>query len=102
MAASHRHHRRRSYTPRRHDIDTRPEGPKYLTKFVWYRGPHGDHAFSTGSTNYLRSACRAVRFDVRMSLVEGSVQPCTDCQAVTMPAIAPETELEKRAAWGDR
>jgi len=95
--------RRRRYSPRSHDVATRaPAG------YVWYRGPAGDHAFSTGTTGFLRSACKDARWDVRMTLVEGTVDACASCLAVVAPPdapttdVAPETESELRLAWGDR
>lgn len=99
MATSPAANRRRRYQGRRHQVDTRPQGHTVVEGgFVWYRGPSGDHAFGSGTSAFLRSACKNVRWDVRMHLVEGSVNPCAACRAVAEPI----TESEHRLLDGNR
>jgi hypothetical protein len=89
---------------RRRWADPRPVTPDPLDddRVIWYRGPDGDHAFGV-STGYLRSKCKAVRWDVRLHAVEGTVRPCTGCLAVIEPLpVAAMPEGEARAMDGNR
>lgn len=96
MTRPWQHSRREAYSTRAHDVATRPlEQPAV----VWWRGERGDHAFGTGGSGFMRSRCAAVRWTTRMTLVEGTVSPCTDCLAAIAaaaerdPAIISESEL---------
>lgn len=97
--------RRRQYSPRRHELATRPVP---TTAVVWWRGETGDHAFGAGGSGFLRSKCGAVRWSVLMTFVEGTVSPCHACLAIVNPnpvpesIVAPPTESELHLMDGNR
>lgn len=106
MALRHRGTRRAAYRGRRHELETRPRVQADDGQIVWWRGPEGDHAFPV-TTGYLRSKCKAVRWDTTMQRVEGTVKPCLDCLRLVAPpasaAAAPVlTESELRLLDGNR
>ena len=73
-------------------------------RVVWYRHPEqvDDHAFGVGE-GWMRSRCREIRWNVLMHPVDGTVRACKGClAAVVAPVVAPATESELRASWGDR
>ncbi len=79
-----------------------PTPPPSADQVVWYRAADGDHAFPAGD-GWMRSACREIRWTAALQIVEGTVQACMGCLAALTPLpVAPATESEQRAVWGDR